>query len=463
MRDIFNLEVNSFESGIKALYSGNTGDAKRLLTQASQAANQMSELNTDEGLKKSWKELSLMIDDLIETAINEGGDLSEVEPAIPLINIHKDVFNKGMEAFYNKDYDTARTLMFQASDFASRIAKVAANKKIGSEYGKLSGTILEFIDKSITPKSKGANETVHIEEGSFGNNKISFNEIKKEDKTVTFRDVVGLNDVKEEILYKVLKPLENPKLANQYKIEPGSKMLLYGPPGTGKTHVARAIAGEVDAKFYVINCHDLIDKWVGESSKRIEALFNQIANDERAVIFFDEFDAIAAKRSESGGDGDSEVSRMVSTLLTKIDGFKKTNKNKMLLIVAATNRPKAIDPAVLRGGRIDTQIYVGLPDQQARKIMVERAFSEVPLVEGFSSDAVAKALEGYGGGDIKSICEKIRLEAFKKASKTGEMAKVTAEDCIKGIKKQRNVITPAMLKEFEEYKMGHGANTTQQQ
>ena len=271
-------------------------------------------------------------------------------------------------------------------------------------------------------------------------------------------DVIGLDDVKEEIYYKLYKPTVNPRLAETYNIKPGGKVLLYGPPGTGKTHVARAIAGVADAKFYTINCQDLIDKYMGESSKKIDALFEQVQKDDRAIIFFDEFDAIAAKRGD-GGEISSEMSRIVTTLLTKIDGFKKANKDKMLMLIAATNKPWDIDPAMLRGGRFDTQIYVGLPDFAARKAMIEKAFEGVPVAEDFSADKLAKALDGFGGGDVVSVCEKIRLEAYKKAATAnGEVVKVTAADCRKALKKQRNVITPEMLQSFENYKDQFGAN-----
>ena len=120
------------------------------------------------------------------------------------------------------------------------------------------------------------------------------------------------------------------ELAKKYKINAGGKILLYGPPGTGKTFIARAIAGEVDAKFYAVNCQDMISKYMGDSSKMLDSLFETALKNERAIIFFDEFDSVASKRESESGGVDAEMSRFVATFLTKVDGFKKSKTNKFV-------------------------------------------------------------------------------------------------------------------------------------
>lgn len=271
---------------------------------------------------------------------------------------------------------------------------------------------------------------------------------------ITFADVAGLEDVKEQIIFNVLEPMRNPELAELYGIKPGGKILLYGPPGTGKTLVARAIAGEVDAAFYSVSCQDLISKWLGESSERINNLFEEAQKNERAIIFFDEFDSVASKRESGADSAGSEISRFVATFLTKVDGFKPID-NKMLLLIAATNRPWALDSAMTRGGRFDTQIYVGVPDQAAREFLVEKALGKLPLAPDVDLKEIAQRLEGYGGGDITAICDKIKLEAYKKSVRTGKKQSITVEDCEAVMATVKNNITKAELEKFEAYKNGY--------
>ncbi|MBQ4509708.1 MAG: AAA family ATPase, partial [Clostridia bacterium] len=268
---------------------------------------------------------------------------------------------------------------------------------------------------------------------------------------ITFKDVAGLNDVKEQITFHVLEPMKNPELAKAYGIKPGGKILLYGPPGTGKTLVARTIAGEIDAPFFSVSCQDLISKWLGESSERLNNLFDEVEKHEKAIVFFDEFDSVAAKRDDANQS--KEIARFVATFLTRVDGFKPT-QNKMLLLIAATNRPWSIDSAMLRGGRFDTQIYVGVPDKEAREFLVNKSLGKLPLNEDVDLNELAMRFEGFGGGDITAICDKIGLEAYKKSVKLGKMQKVSREDCENALKNAKNSITAEELDKFEAYKKG---------
>ena len=240
-----------------------------------------------------------------------------------------------------------------------------------------------------------------------------------------------------------------------YKIEPGAKILLYGPPGTGKTFIARAIAGEVDAKFYAVNCQDLISKYMGDSSKKLDELFETAQKDERAIIFFDEFDSVASRRSDSSDGVDAEMARFVATFLTKVDGFKKSKTNKMLLLIAATNRPWALDPAMLRGGRFDTHIYVGVPDQAAREFLVNKVLKGLPMEEDVDLKKLASVLQGYGGGDITAICEKIKLNTYMRSLKAGAPQKISRDDCNSVLLTSHNMITKEDLVKFERFRNGY--------
>ncbi len=270
---------------------------------------------------------------------------------------------------------------------------------------------------------------------------------------ITFNDVAGLDEVKEQIKFHVLEPLKNPELAKSFGIKAGGKILLYGPPGTGKTLVARAIAGEIDAPIFVVSCQDLISKWLGESSERLNKLFDEVEKHEKAIVFFDEFDSVATKRD--GANESKEIARFVATFLTRVDGFKPT-QNKMLLLIAATNRPWSIDSAMLRGGRFDTQIYVGVPDKTAREFLVNKSLGKLPLSDDVDLAEIAQRFEGFGGGDITAVCDKIGLEAYKKSIKLGKMQPVSREDCEYALANAKNSITKEELDRFEEYKKGQG-------
>ena len=181
---------------------------------------------------------------------------------------------------------------------------------------------------------------------------------------IKFSDIAGLEDVKKAITTRMINPIKYPDKYKAYNKKTGGGVLLYGPPGTGKTMIAKAIANEVNAKFYAIKGSDIVSKWVGESEKNISSLFAQAQNDDLAIIFIDEMDSLLAKR---GKNGDSHNDKRVNEFLQNIDGFASKTSN--LLLLGATNRPWDIDSAAMRSGRFSQKIYVPLPDAPARKFL----------------------------------------------------------------------------------------------
>lgn len=374
----------------------------------------------------------------------------------PLIEAYKSFYQQAKDFYAAGDIPAAREAFLRAAELANQISVGAKSYDVKMEYHKLAAKILDFVKtgcsgkKPVTSAAGNENDLPKAEE------KPSFTPVQPlgaSDK-ITFADVAGLRDVKEQITFKVLSPMQKPELAEKYHIRAGGKILLYGPPGTGKTFIARAIAGEVDAEFFAVNCQDLISKYMGDSSKQLDSLFAEAEKHEKAIIFFDEFDSVASKRGDGTGGVDAEMARFVATFLTNVDGFKPT-ANKMLLLIAATNRPWALDSAMLRGGRFDTQIYVGVPDQTAREFLVNRALGSIAKEGDVDLSKLAWALEGYGGGDVTAICEKIKLEPYKREVLTGEAQRITREDCNKVLSSSRNVITPEELEKFKAYREGN--------
>lgn len=364
------------------------------------------------------------------------------------IQAYNSYYNHAMEEFKAGNMADAKELFIKAATVANEISINSPYMQVKSEYYQLAQKCLDAANNKCIRK-----ETLAKAVGGGDDALATFTPVEN-DTEINFDKVAGLDEVKEEIKLHVIEPLLNPELANMYKIKAGSKILMYGPPGTGKTFVSRAISGEVDAVFYAVNCQDLISKYMGESSKALTSLFESAQKHERAVIFFDEFDSVASKRSDATSGADAESARFVASFLTLVDGFKKSKTNKMLLLIAATNRPWALDPAMLRGGRFDTHIYVTIPDQKAREFLVEGELEGILKAPDVDLKKLAQALDGFGGGDIVSICQKIRLEAYKNSVKSGRPQPITLADCKKIIGNTRNVITASELAKFEAFKAG---------
>lgn len=352
-------------------------------------------------------------------------------------------YQQAKELYAIKDYKNSRDMFVKAASLANEISLETSSYNVKMEYHNLASSILKFLKNDFGKEKK---EVVINEE-----DKKQFNseEILEENK-ITFNDVAGLDDVKNEIRFNIIEPLKNPSFAKAYNIKPGAKILLYGPPGTGKTFIARAIAGEIDATFFNVNCQDLISKYLGDSSQNIDKLFEEAYSHKRSIIFFDEFDSIASKRED--GVGEAEINRFVSTFLTKVDGFKKPKDMEMLLLIAATNRPWSIDSAMLRGGRFDTQIYVGLPDLESRKFLINKVFKDIPIDNNIDINYLAIALDGFGGGDITSICQKIVSMTYRKAIESNKIVNISIDDINNVLKNAKRSVNEEQLIKFKEFK-----------
>ncbi|MCD6464985.1 CDC48 family AAA ATPase [Candidatus Bathyarchaeota archaeon] len=234
-------------------------------------------------------------------------------------------------------------------------------------------------------------------------------EVLVEVPNVKWEDIGGLKNVKLELQEVVEWPLRYPEVFEHMDAKPPKGILLYGPPGTGKTMLAKAVANESEANFISVKGPELLSKWVGESERAVREIFRKAKQAAPSIIFFDEIDAIAPVRG--GGYGDSHVTeRVISQLLTEMDGIEEL---RGVVVIAATNRPDIVDPALLRPGRFDKLLYVPLPDLEARKEILKIHLRKKPLAEDVDIDDLAKRTEGYTGADLAAICNTAVMLAIR--------------------------------------------------
>jgi transitional endoplasmic reticulum ATPase len=237
---------------------------------------------------------------------------------------------------------------------------------------------------------------------------------------LTFADVGGLDSVKNEIRRKIILPFQKPALFEKFKKRAGGGVLLYGPPGCGKTMIARATAGEVGAQFWPVEITDILDMYIGESEKRLASAFDQARARTPTVLFFDEIEALAARRRF--GENDNRAS-LVSTFLNELDGVGAANDG--VLVLAATNVPWAIDMAFRRQGRFDRVVFVPPPDRDARAAILALALANRPVADAVSLEPLVQATPGYSGADLSAIVELACDLAIEESLSSDRIAPIT--------------------------------------
>ena len=269
-------------------------------------------------------------------------------------------------------------------------------------------------------KSGGGRGNIESQEGGGDDGDEGNEFLASGDTGITFEDVAGLHEVKEAVKNRILLPMQYPEYYKMVDLKAGGGILMYGLPGTGKTMIAKAIASEVGGNFYQVKCSDIVSKWFGEAEKNLKNLFEQARSHDRAVIFFDEFEAIGVKR---GGDS-SAMNRIVPELLAQMQGFGDSKGT--LLILAATNRPWDIDSALLRPGRFNELLYVPLPDYEAREYLIGRKLKDLVL-SGVTIAEMATETEGYNGADCNELCDRLKMCVLRQLieKKSKEMLPVT--------------------------------------
>lgn len=264
---------------------------------------------------------------------------------------------------------------------------------------------LLFIIAEVHPK-----QAVIITENTIVKVSSKAVETQEESKfpSITYEDIGGLEGEVKKIREMVELPLKHPELFERLGIQPPKGVLLHGPPGCGKTLLAKAVANETDAKFFSINGPEVVSKFVGEAEKKIREIFDEAEKNAPSIIFIDEIDAIASKREEAYGEVEK---RMVAQLLTTMDGLKARGK---VIVMAATNRPHALDPALRRPGRFDREINIGIPSKEGRLNILKIHTRHMPLTKDVNLKKLASVTHGFVGADMESLCKEAAMHVIRR-------------------------------------------------
>ena len=236
-----------------------------------------------------------------------------------------------------------------------------------------------------------------------------------EKPTTSFADIGGMQEEINTIRQAIELPLTNPEAFEKMGLAPPKGVLLTGPPGTGKTMLAKALANSTSATFLGLVGSELAQKYIGEGGRLVRELFELAKEKSPAIIFIDEIDSIGSKRLDSSTSGDREVQRTLMQLLAEMDGFESTNSVK---IIAATNRPELLDKALLRPGRFDKIIEIGLPNSDARLEILKIITNEVPLSNKLNLNNLANKTEGYSGAELKALVMEAGMRAISQGEKS---------------------------------------------
>ncbi len=290
---------------------------------------------------------------------------------------------------------------------------------------------------------------------NFGRAKVK--RLEDEKRKTTFADVAGADEEKEE-LAEIVEFLKNPKKYNELGARIPKGVLLVGPPGTGKTLLARAVAGEAGVPFFSISGSDFVEMFVGVGASRVRDLFDQAKKNSPCIVFIDEIDAVGRQRGAGLGGGHDEREQTLNQLLVEMDGF---GANEGVIMIAATNRPDILDPALMRPGRFDRQVMVGYPDIKGREAILKVHARGKPLAPDVDLKTIAGSTAGFTGADLENLLNEAALLAARKNLKAITMAEIE-EATIKvvvGTEKKSHVMTDKEKKLTAYHEGGHAVAT----
>ncbi|ODR81440.1 AAA family ATPase [Haladaptatus sp. W1] len=350
--------------------------------------------------------------DAVDPALRRGGRFDrEIEIGVPdregrleILQVH----TRGMPLADGVDLEAYadNTHGFVGADLESLAREAAMNalRRVRPELDLDSEEIPADVLESLKVTEADFKEALKGIEPS------ALREVFVEVPDVTWQDVGGLEGTKERLRETIQWPLDYPEVFQALDMQAAKGVLMYGPPGTGKTLMAKAVANESDSNFISIKGPELLSKWVGESEKGVREVFSKARENAPTVVFFDEIDSIATERGRDGGGGTQVSERVVSQLLTELDGLEELED---VVVIATSNRPDLIDSALLRPGRLDRHVHVPVPDEEARLAIFEVHTRHKPLADDVDLEELAEQTDGYVGADIEAVCREAAMAASR--------------------------------------------------
>jgi transitional endoplasmic reticulum ATPase len=380
----------------------------------------------------------------IDEALRRPGRFDrEIVIGVPDQNGRREVLGihtRGMPLSEDADLDEiARTTYgFVGADLGALVREAAmdALRRVLPNINLKEGIPAEVLEKLTVTQADFSSAMKRIQPSAL-------REIMIQAPNVRWEDVGGLDDAQLKLKEGVELPLRSPQSFKRMGIRPAKGFLLFGPPGTGKTLLAKAVAREAEANFVATKSSDLLSKWYGESEQQVSRLFERARQVAPTVIFIDEIDSLAPVRG--GGLGEPAVTeRVVNTLLAEMDGLEDMQG---VVVMAATNRPNLLDPALLRPGRFDELVYVPVPDLKGRRKILGIHTRKMPLADDIDLDELAEKTERFTGADLEDLTRRAGLIALRQAIDANSVSK---EDFAKALEEVRPSVTPEVEREYEE-------------
>lgn len=365
--------------------------------------------------------------------------------------------DKGVAALREGDAATARPYLIQAAECMIELAEESADASQRAEREAYARELLELA-KDCDRKARGGGKigpaAGRERSGGDDENKTNAQDwVVREKPNVRFSDIAGLDEVKEEIYLKMIHPFQHRDLAAHYGIDVGGGMLLYGPPGTGKTMFAKAVATELDATMFVVTPAQLMSKWVGEAEQNVRSLFDAAKAEEKAIIFLDEVEAMVPARRRSDS---SVMQRVVPQILQEIEGFDRKG-GRALLFLGATNEPWSLDPAMMRPGRLDSKVYIPLPDAPARFRLFEIYLGKRPLDDDVDLAVCAERTDGYSGADVKAVCGRSATRPFLESVGGAPPRRIRMADVLAAVDETPPSVSRSDCVKYEKWAAESGA------
>jgi transitional endoplasmic reticulum ATPase len=362
---------------------------------------------------------------------------------------------KGVARFRMGEVEEAKYHFLKAAEYLLQLAKETAEPDLRKARMEKARELVDLA-KNVKKRREEARQKAAEKRGpAKGEPKGGDGEGVPKEWTLSekpklrFDDIAGLEDVKEQIRLKMILPFTHPEKAKKYRVKTGGGILLYGPPGTGKTMIAKAVAGELDAAFFAIAPSEILNKWVGESEKNIRKLFDAARSVERSIIFMDEVESLVPRRRDTEAGG--VMARVVPQILAELDGFD-VREGQTVMFMGATNEPWNIDYAMLRPGRLDEKVYIGLPDLPARRKILEMNLKDIPMEGGLDLDALAARVDGYSGADLAYLCRKVAEQTFLESVTSAEDRALRQADFDRVLAKLRPSVSAEDVDRFAEFR-----------